>query len=57
MDLHNNKVGRSIFNKGIFENINEIINVIKLELDTAIKISSVEEIEKYTDILIYIKEE
>lgn len=57
MDLHNNKVGRSIFNKGNFENVSEIINAIKKELDTAIKISSVEEIEKYTDILIYIKEE
>jgi hypothetical protein len=57
MDLHNNKVGRTIFQRENFENVNKIIESVKKELDNAIKVSIVSEINKCADSLIYIREE
>jgi len=57
MDLHNNKVGRTIFHERNFENVDEIIESVKKELGNAKKVNNVSEIEKYIDTLIYIREE
>ncbi len=57
MDLHNNEVGRTIFDKRNFENVNEIIESFIKELENAKKVSSIYEIEECIDTLIYIREE
>lgn len=57
MDLHNNKVGRTIFLQKSFENINEIIESVKKELENSKKVSAASEIEEYVDSMIYISEE
>jgi len=56
MDLHNNKIGRDLFLKSEFKNINEIVTVIKREFGTAKQIKSVEDIAQYPNQLVYITE-
>ena len=57
MDLHNNKVGRTIFYERSLKNVNEIIESVKNDLESAKKVINVSEIEECVDTLIYISEE
>jgi len=57
MDLHNNKVGRTVFYAQSFENVNEIRESVKKELESAKKVSNASEIKEGDDMLIYIQED
>ncbi|MCR9182333.1 MAG: hypothetical protein NXH73_05355 [Flavobacteriaceae bacterium] len=58
MDLHNNEVGRVIFAKKQLQNKaeNEIISELKEKMKTAVKISSIEEIEENKSEFVYIED-
>lgn len=56
MDLHNNEVGRNFFAKKQMQNsdLTEIISELKEKMKTAVKISSIEEIEENKSEFVYI---
>jgi hypothetical protein len=55
MDLHNNQMGIIFFEEIKHKSETEIISFLKLKASEALKITSVEEIEKLGDKLVYIK--
>lgn len=57
MDLHNNEIGRSLFTEKQMQHMDEekIIDVLKEKMETAVKVSSIEEMEKYKCEFVYIE--
>lgn len=56
MDLHNNRIGRSIFKRFYSEENLDIIMLLKEEMKKAIKVSKTEEINAHQDHLVYIED-
>jgi len=56
MDLHNNKMGRKYFFELQDASEEEIIEFLKLKLEEAVQIKTVEETENLKDFLVYIEE-
>lgn len=54
MDLHNNQIGRKLFEEHISENP-EIISILKEKMKEAVQISGFEEIEKARNKLVFIE--
>lgn len=55
MDLHNNFIGRELFLSCVGEPENETIKILELKLNTAICVTSSEEIKEYLLELVYMK--
>lgn len=53
MDLHNNKVGRTLFNK---DNQLEIVNHLELMMEKAIKLATVPEVKNTDTYLVYLED-
>ncbi len=58
MDLHNNEVGRILFKKHNLQSEDKeaIVSVLKNKMETAVEVSSVEEIEKNKNEFVYIED-
>tara|TARA_R110000850_G_scaffold271031_2_gene404897 strand:- start:293860 stop:294366 length:507 start_codon:yes stop_codon:yes gene_type:complete len=58
MDLHNNEIGRNFFAEKQMQNMEEekIIAVLKEKMKTAVKVSSIEEIEENKSEFVYIED-
>ncbi len=55
MDLHNNSIGRKLYQSTENRSRNEWISLLKNELSKAVQIRSVEDIDKYSNQLIYLE--
>ena len=55
MDLHNNKIGRVLFEKYLVEDTKEYVSLLKKELENAKQILFVEDVEKFSNQLVYIE--
>ena len=56
MDYHNNKIGRNVYCEIGDKKINEIVEIMKLSLEKAIKVETVSEMEKYPEQLVYLQD-
>jgi len=56
MDLHNNKIGRTLFLEVDFKNLEEISEKVKEKMTTAKQIATLKEIELYADEMVYISD-
>lgn len=58
MDLHNNEVGRNIFAEKQLQNMEDesIISVLKEKMNTAVKMSSLEDFKKHKSEFVYIED-
>ncbi|PKP25915.1 MAG: hypothetical protein CVU03_06175 [Bacteroidetes bacterium HGW-Bacteroidetes-2] len=58
MDLHNNEIGRTLFAEKQLQNMEEekIIAVLKVKMETAIKVNSIDEMEKNKSEFVYIED-
>ena len=55
MDLYNNKMGRILFVQWKNKDTKEIVNLLKMKLESAIKITSKEEFETVNNNLVYLE--
>lgn len=58
MDLHNNKIGRNLFAEKQLQDLEEeaIIVILKEKMETAVKVSSIEEMEENKREFVYIED-
>jgi hypothetical protein len=56
MDLHNNEVGRGLFQEFQLKNINKTIEKLKIKLNSSKKIEDPNDVNNFSGDLIYIKE-
>ncbi len=58
MDLHNNEIGRNLFAEKQMQNMEEekIVAVLKVKMETAVKVSSIDEIEENKSEFVYIED-
>lgn len=57
MDMHNNRIGRELYELYKFKNIEEIIPVLYNRLEFAEKILNVEDVSKFKNEMVYISDE
>ena len=56
MDLHNNMIGRKIFEKVHSENNPDFLKLLEKEMERAVKIKTAEEISEHKERLVYIED-
>lgn len=56
MDLHNNEIGRNLFQEFQFKNIDEMIDILKEKLITSKRIEEPKDVDSFSNDLVYISD-